>query len=60
MDKRELFKTAIITSTGSVFQEGEIVSVSVKHRMSGPWVFECRRGKRVANYSEGFLTNFCL
>lgn len=60
-DKRELYKTATITSTGSVFQEGEIVSVRVKYRMpKGPWVFECRLGDRVANYSEGFLKDFVL
>ncbi|MNC14196.1 hypothetical protein D3C76_165570 [compost metagenome] len=60
IDKRELFKTAKINRDGSVFKTGEYVSVKVKHRMAGGWVFECRNGSRVADYAEGFLTNFCL
>ena len=59
-DKRELYKTAQINSDGPVFKTGEYVSVKVKYRMVGGWVFECRNGDRKADYAEGFLTNFCL
>ena len=60
MDKRNLFKTATIRFDTKVFKAGEIVSVSVKYRMAGPWVFECRLGDRVDLISEGFLSGLCL
>ncbi len=59
-DKRELYKTATIARSGSVFAYGEIVGIKVKYRTEQGYIYECRLGHRVANYAEGFLKDFCL
>jgi hypothetical protein len=60
IDKRELYKTATIARSGSIFVFGEIVRIRVKYRTPQCYIYECRLGDRVANYAEGFLKDFCL
>lgn len=59
-DKRELYRTAVIAKSGSVFKFGEVVSVRAKYKAGSQYVFECKLDNRVANYAESLLTNFCL
>lgn len=59
-DKRELYRTAEVACDTKVFKAGEIVAVSVHHRMEGGWVFTCRRGDRIQDIAEGFLKRFTL
>ena len=59
-DKRELYRTARTRFDGRTFQAGTLVSLTPKYRMNGLWVFECRAGGKVENFSEGFLTEFCF